>query len=128
MSMLAVRVWMADPLVQIVVATLLGGIGQALIKQGVSKVGVIGGFNPKLLQAILTPEVIAGFASYGVSSLFYLMVVSKKGLSFAYPFVAANQVVVFLLAWFLFREHIPMLRFIGVIVICVGAGFIAMSK
>ncbi len=128
MSILAVRPWLTDPLVQIIVATLLGGIGQALIKQGVNKVGVIGGFNPKLLQALLTPEVIAGFASYGVSSLFYLMVVSKKGLSFAYPFVAANQVIIFLLAWLLFREAIPPLRVGGLIVICLGVTLIALSK
>jgi drug/metabolite transporter (DMT)-like permease len=56
------------------------------------------------------------------------MVVRSKGLSFAYPFVAANQVIVFLLAWLLFREAIPPLRIAGLVVVCLGVTLIALSK
>ncbi len=118
----------ADPLFQIITATILGGVGQACIKQGVSTVGPIVGFNERLWQAVFNGWVLTGFASYGLSSLLYLMVVSKKGLSFAYPFVAANQVIVFLLAWILFKEAIPPLRGAGVAVICVGTFLIALSR
>ncbi|MCS7225167.1 MAG: hypothetical protein NZ959_11550 [Armatimonadetes bacterium] len=120
--------WTGDPLFQIVVATILGGLGQAFIKQGVSQVGVIGGFNERLWQALLTPGVLAGFGSYALSSLLYLMVVSKRGLSFAYPFVAANQVVVFLLAWILFQENIPPLRLAGIAIICLGVVLVGLSR
>jgi hypothetical protein len=38
MSALTIRTLLSDPLVQIIIATLLGGIGQALIKYGVTNV------------------------------------------------------------------------------------------
>lgn len=126
--MVALRTFLYDPLTLILAATVLGGLGQAFIKRGVSKVGTIGGFNLKLIQALLTPEVIAGFTAYGLSALLYLMVVSKKGLSFAYPFVALNQVIVFFLAWWLFKEPIPPVRLFGISVICVGVVLVALSK
>lgn len=128
MSILVIRTWFGDPLVLITIATLLGGIGQMFIKYGVSNVGDITGFNVTLLRALLSHGVLAGLSAYALSSLFYIMVVHKAGLSFAYPFVALNQVIVFLLAWLLFQEAIPPLRAIGLVVICVGVFLIALSK
>jgi drug/metabolite transporter (DMT)-like permease len=80
------------------------------------------------MRLMLSPGVLAGLGAYALSSVFYVMVVRSKGLSFAYPFVAANQVIVFLLAWLLFRETIPPLRAAGLIVVCLGVLLIALSK
>ncbi len=127
-SFLSIRSLLADPLVQIIVATLLGGIGQALIKYGVTNAEAGSGLVSTAVRLMLSPGVLAGLFTYALSSVFYVMVVRAKGLSFAYPFVAANQVIVFLLAWLLFREAIPFLRILGLIVICIGATLIALSK
>lgn len=129
MTFLSVRSLLADPLALIIIATLLGGIGQALIKYGVTNTATYGmGFAQTALRLMLSPGVLAGLSSYAISAVFYVMVVQKKGLSFAYPFVAANQVIVFLIAWLLFGEHIPPLRAVGLITICVGVSLIALSK
>lgn len=124
----AVRILLGDPLAQIVIATLLGGVGQALIKYGVTNSETGSGLVETAVKLMLSPGVLAGLFAYAVSSVFYVLVVRSKGLSFAYPFVAANQVIVFLLAWLLFRETIPLLRVVGLVVICIGAALIALSK
>ncbi len=129
MASLSLRSLLADPLTLIVIATLLGGVGQALIKFGVSNAGAHeSSFLQTALRLMLSPGVIAGLTAYAVSAVFYVMVVHKKGLSFAYPFVAANQVIVFLLAWLLFGEHIPPLRAFGLLTVCFGVMLIALSK
>lgn len=128
MENLTIRSLLSDPLAQIIIATLLGGIGQALIKYGVTNAETGSGLMSTALRLMTSPGVLAGLFAYAVSSVFYVMVVRAKGLSFAYPFVAANQVVVFLLAWLVFHESIPPLRAVGLIVVCVGAALIAMSK
>jgi drug/metabolite transporter (DMT)-like permease len=115
-------------LAQIIIATLLGGIGQALIKYGVTNAEGGSGLVATAMRLMLSPGVLAGLGAYALSSVFYVMVVRSKGLSFAYPFVAANQVIVFLLAWLLFRETIPPLRAAGLIVVCLGVLLIALSK
>ncbi len=125
---LIVRGLLTDPLAQIIIATLLGGIGQALIKYGVTNTEVGGGVVSMALRLMLSPGVLAGLFAYAISSVFYVMVVRAKGLSFAYPFVAVNQVIVFLLAWLLFREAIPLLRVAGLVFVCLGVTLIALSK
>jgi len=128
MTNLTVRTLLTDPLVQIIIATLLGGVGQALIKYGVTNTEAGSGLVSTALRLMLSPGVLAGLFAYAVSSVFYVLVVRAKGLSFAYPFVAANQVIVFLLAWLLFREAIPPLRVVGLVVVCVGVALIALGK
>lgn len=128
MTLLTVRSILTDPLAQIIIATLLGGIGQALIKYGVTNTEAGSGLVSTAIRLMLSPGVIAGLCAYALSSVFYVMVVRAKGLSFAYPFVAANQVIVFLIAWLLFREAIPLLRVFGLVAICIGVTLIALSK
>ncbi|MCS7193109.1 MAG: multidrug resistance protein [Armatimonadetes bacterium] len=128
MTLLTVRSILTDPLAQIIIATLLGGIGQALIKYGVTNTEAGSGLVSTAIRLMLSPGVIAGLCAYALSSVFYVMVVRAKGLSFAYPFVAANQIIVFLIAWLLFREAIPLLRVFGLVAICVGVMLIALSK
>ncbi|MCS7265294.1 MAG: hypothetical protein NZ805_10725 [Armatimonadetes bacterium] len=128
MTSLTVRSLLTDPLAQIIIATLLGGIGQALIKYGVTNTEAGSGLVSTAIRLMLSPGVIAGLCAYALSSVFYVMVVRAKGLSFAYPFVAANQVIVFLIAWLLFREAIPLLRVFGLVAICIGVTLIALSK
>lgn len=128
MPTLSIRTVLADPLVQIIIATLLGGVGQALIKYGVTNAESGGGLVATAMRLMLSPGVLAGLSAYALSSVFYVMVVRSKGLSFAYPFVAVNQVIVFLLAWLLFREAIPPLRAAGLVTVCFGVVLIALSK
>lgn len=121
------RAVVANPLSWIFAAVGLGSLGQILIKMGVSTVGEINGFGAKLFSTLLNVSVLSGFIAYAVSSLLWLMVLSKRDLSFAYPMIAAGYVVVVFLSWLVFREHISLTRILGLALICAGVVVVANS-
>lgn len=115
----------------VLAATVLGVIGQIMLKQGMTQMGPLNltvGSAPQLVWRIATaPMVVAGLLVYGVGTFFWLITLSRIELSVAYPFVSLNHVVIFLLAWLVLREQISPLRAAGVLVICVGMLLVARS-
>jgi multidrug transporter EmrE-like cation transporter len=112
----------------ILLAVVLGVVGQLLLKQGVSADGPIGGINRALLATIFRPLVLLGFACYGLSSLFWLVVLSRTELSFAYPMIALGYVLVFFLSWWFFHDKVTWVRLVGLALICGGVVVVALSK
>lgn len=116
----------AQSLVLIVISVLLGVLGQLLLKMGMNQVGPLesegglGGLVRIGIQVFSNLKVIGGFAAYGVSSLFWIAVLSKINLSLAYPMLALLYVLVPLAAWLFLGEQIPPLRWLGIGVIIVG--------
>ncbi|MFZ5917858.1 MAG: EamA family transporter [Chloroflexota bacterium] len=110
----------------VVISVLLGVLGQLLLKMGLTQVGPleseggIGGLIKVGIRVFSNVKVIGGFAAYGISSLFWLAVLSKINLSLAYPMLALNYVLVPLTAWLFLGEQIPSLRWLGIGVIIVG--------
>jgi len=110
----------------LVAAVSLGAGGQVCLKLGVNQLG--GGASPlAVLKGIFTPYVLSGFILYGVSSLLYLIALSRLELSYAYPFVALSFVMVVVLSWWLLDETLPLLRIGGVALILVGVLTVAAS-
>ena len=79
------------------------------------------------VRLFTTPIVLLGFLMYGVSSLFWLFILSKLPLSLAYPLVSMGYVLVVFFSWLLLREHISITRMLGVGVICCGVALLASS-
>jgi len=116
----------AKAVIMLIVSVSLGAVGQLCLKYGVNQLGA--GVGPvQVLKGIFTPYVLAGFVCYGLSSLFYLWVLSKLSLSFAYPFVALSFVMVTVLSWWLLGEALPGLRILGVALIMAGVLTVAAS-
>lgn len=118
---------MGNPLALILVAVMLGGVGQALIQLGASRIGEVHSLSalPQLLRLVLSPEVISGLLTYAISAVLYVVVVSKRGIGYAYPFVALNQVIIVLISWLLFNQTPPAIRLVGIALICLGVLFVA---
>ncbi len=55
-----------------------------------------------------------------VSTILWLIALSKTTLSFAYPFTALTFTLVMLSARIVFQESIPTWRYVGIVVICLG--------
>ena len=55
-----------------------------------------------------------------VAALAWIVAISRSNLSFAYPFMALAVVLVLLLSGVIFQEEIPMNRWIGVALVCLG--------
>jgi multidrug transporter EmrE-like cation transporter len=117
----------------ILVAVLLGVLGQLLLKMGMTQVGSLesnGGLAGLIqvgMQVFSNLKVLGGFAAYGLSSLFWIVVLSKIDLSLAYPMLALNYVLVPLTAWLFLNEQVPPLRWLGIGVVIVGVVVISRS-
>jgi len=74
----------------------------------------------ELLKVILNPFVFSGLVLYVISTILWLIALSKSTLSFVFPFTALIFVLVMLSARIVFLEPIPSLRYFGILLICIG--------
>ena len=102
----------------LLIAVLLGIIGQLLLKRGMSQRP---DFQLRQIWTLISdPSILAGFFSYGLSTLIYLQSLEILDLSLAYPTVSLGYVLVILLSKILFKEKVNLTRWIAVIIICAG--------
>lgn len=114
----------------LLIAISLGAFGQVSLKYGMSRqpLGAVGmGLVPKVVRAVFTPYVLLGFLCYGVSSMFWLVVISPGGwnLSYAYPMIAISYVGVVLLSRLFLREPVMPLQWLGILLMCGGLALVA---
>ena len=74
----------------------------------------------ELLTLVFNPFVFSGLVLYIISTIVWLIALSKTTLSFVYPFAALIFVLVMLSARIVFFEQVPTLRYVGILLICVG--------
>jgi multidrug transporter EmrE-like cation transporter len=105
---------------------------QTLIKISVSQPGSpqLATFNPIAIILLIfkSPLLIVGLALYGVGALSWIMVLSRLNLSYAYPFLALNFVLIALVSRMVLGESIPLMRWVGILLICGGIIAIASSN
>jgi multidrug transporter EmrE-like cation transporter len=100
----------------------LGVVGQMVMKTGMNQVGQINALSLGMFGRMFTNiYVLLGFAAYALSSVCYLMALSKLDLSFAYPMVGLGYVIVVFLSWVFLKEPVSLARWGGVILILGGA-------
>jgi drug/metabolite transporter (DMT)-like permease len=104
----------------LVVAILLSGTGELFLKRGMNRVGELSFTVPKLIETFTTWEVLLGFALFFGGSLFWLKVISRADLSWAYPMLALGYVFVVLGSRFFLGEPVSAQRWLGTFVILVG--------
>ena len=119
------------PFVLLVIAILLSTTGELLLKRGISMVGVLhltpAEFFPLLIKAFTNIYVLAGFALIFGGSIFWLAVLSRVELSWAYPMLSLGYVLVVIESWLLLNEAVTPMRLVGVLVICLGVFIVSRS-
>lgn len=103
--------------------------GQLLMKQGMMIFGKfpVRELLGRLMPIVFQPYVFIGLACFAVSSIFWLVVLSRIELSFAYPMVSVAYVVVALFSYFIFKENVSLIRWIGILIICLGVYLVSRS-
>jgi drug/metabolite transporter (DMT)-like permease len=96
----------------------LAATGQALMRAGMASLGGLGVLDA-VASGLGRPVVWFGIASYAVSSLLWLVALSRVPLSVAYPFGALSYVIVVLVA-LAAGETVPPMRWLGVALIVGG--------
>ena len=64
---------------------------------------------------------------YAASVILWIVVLSKVEVSFAYPLLSIGYVVVALVGWRFFGESLSAIRFVGIVIICIGVYLISKS-
>lgn len=105
----------------ILIGILFASSGQILWKIGMTDVGPISSLSAgSFIAMVLSPWVIGGTLCYGLSTVFWLIALSRADLSFVYPFIALTFVIIFIASHILFHENISALRLVGAIIIISG--------
>ncbi|MGC8669821.1 MAG: hypothetical protein ACP5TL_01555 [Candidatus Micrarchaeia archaeon] len=97
------------------VSTLLGATGQLMFKYAF------------VHKTMLIPYFGIALAAYLASTVFYFYVLSRVHLSWAYSIGGLSYIFTVLLAAFVLMEDVPLLRWIGVIVVTIGLVLIGLS-
>lgn len=95
-------------------------LGQTSWKIGLGNLHVHGNLFQKLFQFVFSPFIFLGFVLYILATVIWMYLLSKMPLSFLYPLQSVAYVLALFVGLFLFKEQIPMTRWIGTGVILVG--------
>jgi uncharacterized membrane protein len=118
-------------LILILIPTVTGVAGQLLLKVGMSQLGAleisIAAIPSLIARIILSPYIIVGLAIYFGGVFFWLLALNRADLSYVYPFASLSYVLITLASWLLLHEAVPPMRWIGLVVICIGVMLVARS-
>jgi drug/metabolite transporter (DMT)-like permease len=110
-----------NTIVIIIVGVIFAALGQVSWKLGMTQAGQLSTLNlASLSAALLNPLVLLGFIMYGLSTIFWLIALSKKDLSYVYPFISLTYILVLLLSNLLLKESIGVNKVIGTLIIIIG--------
>ena len=73
-----------------------------------------------LLRLLLNPWVLSGFVAAFVASLAWMAAMTRFQLSYAYPFMSLNFVLVLGLSAWLFQEPISFAKVVGITLVVMG--------
>lgn len=111
---------MALTLTLLFIASALTVTGEVLLKLGIDH---LGGFSPTpmgLFRTFTDWRVFLGFTLVFGGALFWLGVISRVDLSFAYPLLAFNYVIIMIPSHFVLRETITPTKVVGALIVVVG--------
>jgi drug/metabolite transporter (DMT)-like permease len=106
-------------------AVLLNAIGNVLLKIGMQRVGEIRSFSPGALAAAAWQASTTGviWLGVGILAMFfvcYMVLLSWADYSYVQPASAGGYAIVPLFGWLLAGERVGVLRWSGVLLICLG--------
>lgn len=122
----------AISLALLAVSVIFAVSGQLTLKSAMNEIGRIGrqqARNPMetVVKTVKEPKLWLGLALFGISSVFWLVVLSRVSLSIAYPLVGLSYIVVVFISRYFLHETVPAMRWLGVSVIAVGIALIGIS-
>jgi len=112
----------------ILLSVALGAVGQLVFKAAMSSIGALQLSLDLLLRMATNPLLLLGVAIFGVSTVLWLLALSRAELSFAYPFLSLTYVVVLIGGALLFKEQITLPRILGFVVVVVGLLVVARGE
>lgn len=98
-------------------------VASTLLKMGSKTVNFEGSMIGIILAYLLSPLIVAGFASYAIAAVLWVYCLSEFDLSYV-TFVSSFQyVLLILVSIFVFHEQITLMRWLGCGFIMIGVVF-----
>jgi uncharacterized membrane protein len=117
-----------NAIVIIIIGIIFAAFGQVSWKLGMDQAGQLSAINFTTLSAVLlNPYVLLGFVMYALSTIFWLIALSKRELSFVYPFISLTYIIVLVLSSLVLKESMGVNKLVGTLVIIIGLIIIARS-
>jgi uncharacterized membrane protein len=109
----------------ILLMVIFGPLGNVLLGKGMKRIGAASLGTPAEALDVLSRVLTSGTIWLGIGSLItffvaYMLVLSWADYSYVQPASAAAYGMVALLAHFMLREVVTPMRWLGVLVICLG--------
>jgi drug/metabolite transporter (DMT)-like permease len=109
----------------IALMAMFGALGDVLLRKGMKQIGAISNWHPSALFVAFERTFRSGPIWLGITSLLlffvaYLLVLSWADYSYVQPASATGYLFVALLGYLLLGEVVPRMRWVGVLVICLG--------
>lgn len=107
--------------------------GVVLLKKGMSQIGTVEKVSVReglrIAKAGATsPQILLGVFFEALFFGCLLILMSKSDISFLWPLTGLSFVFATFAAWKFLGEHISPVRWLGVVLIVIGAGFISYSE
>ncbi len=117
----------------LVLAVLCATGGQLLLKAGMTEVGAIVGVGidgllPLVGRVVSTWQVVAGLSMFVLSSIFWLVTLSRVPLSVAYPVVSLSYVLILLFSVVILHERPGPTVWSGAVLIVLGISLIGLGQ
>mgnify|MGYP003601608911 FL=1 len=117
-----------NAIVIIIIGIIFAAFGQVSWKLGMNQAGQLSAINFATLSTVLlNPYVLLGFVMYALSTIFWLIALSKKELSFVYPFISLTYVLVLVLSSLVLKESMGFSKLFRTLIIIIGLIIIARS-
>ncbi|MBI5670697.1 MAG: hypothetical protein HZC41_22110 [Chloroflexi bacterium] len=105
-----------------------GAVGQLTLKAAMNSLGQLQLSAETLLRMATSPLLLVGVGIFGISTLLWLLALTKADLSFAYPFLSLTYIAVLIGGALLFHEQVTLDRVLGFAVIVTGVWIVARSE
>jgi drug/metabolite transporter (DMT)-like permease len=105
--------------------TVFGATGDSLLSRGMKEAGNISIHQlPDLVLTILNPWILAGILFLLGFFAAYMNALSLSDLTYVLPATSLGYVLLALIAKFLLHEQVTTTRWLGIILISIGVGFV----
>jgi drug/metabolite transporter (DMT)-like permease len=112
---------------------IFSSLGNVLLSRGMKQTGEILDFSPGALFAVFVKTFTNGSIWLGILSLLiffvsYLLLLSWADFSYVQPASAIGYAFVAVLGYFVLGEFISPIRWLGVLIICVGVALVGRTE
>jgi multidrug transporter EmrE-like cation transporter len=117
-------------LIIIFIAVFLSAVGQIFLKIAANIIGPISLKSNvlELLSLSMNIYLLIGLISYFISTIIWIVALSRVSVSIAYPMISLGYVFVALAAWFLFNEPLSPIKLLALGIIIFGIILLAHSS